>query len=111
MQEVAEFDRGSTTVAVARANVEGELTDVYAINGGASDGAKEAIQAAAERDGAIYVEGTGYQHAEIALFEAFPDVDAIGVSHWRGPCPACRTYFAQPQTDFANIFYDSTFAR
>jgi hypothetical protein len=106
-QELSWSERYSSTLAVSEAQVDGRMRSVYAINGGAADSAKATISAAAERDGAIYLEGVGNQHAEKAIYDQFGEVQAIGVSHYRGPCPTCRSYFADQS--FANIYYDSRF--
>lgn len=53
----------------------------------------------------------GKTHPERFLYDRFHTADgfhAIGVSHYKGPCPDdCRPYFLS--VGFCNIYWDNTF--
>lgn len=59
------------------------------------------------RKAGVAATGTsGDLHAEIALFEREPKVNAIGISNPKGPCSACQRYFANSPSGFANVYWD-----
>jgi hypothetical protein len=50
---------------------------------------------------------SGDEHAEIALYQREPRLTVIGLSNPKGPCPACKTYFGNTPTGFANVYWDT----
>ncbi len=49
---------------------------------------------------------SGDDHAETVLYQREPGVNAIGISNSGGPCPACRAYFGNVPSGFANVYWD-----
>ena len=92
-----------TTVAVGRVLDGGELVDKVVINGTAPQSAVEKIRAAAPEA----IQAPGVSHAETYLYSLFggdANVQAIGVSHWKGPCPElCRPFFNDQ--GFSNVWW------
>jgi hypothetical protein len=106
-------ERASSSIAVSRVKVDGQWVEVVTMNGGARASAVAKVQAAVEAQGGIFSQAAGSGHAEMHLFNQFSSAEgfqAIGVSHYRGPCAEICQPFFQRQ-GFANLFWDNTFIR
>jgi hypothetical protein len=91
--------RRNSTTAVA--NVDGKM---YVASFGDARAATELKDLANQR-GYEFIPSQG-EHAEITLFRRLqnePGFNGIGVSHWKGPCPSCRSFFRS--VDFENVFW------
>jgi Pretoxin HINT domain len=85
-----------TTIAIGRV---GEQNTFPVVNGNAPLGVPEKIGA---------FRATGSMHAERYLYELFGgNLDAIGISNAKGPCPSCINYFSGQ--GYWNIFYNDVF--
>jgi hypothetical protein len=47
------------------------------------------------------------EHAEVALYKREPATRVIGLSNPKGPCPACKRFFGETPTGFANVYWDT----
>jgi hypothetical protein len=98
---------------VSKVKVEGQWVEVVSMNGGAKPSAVAKIQAAVERQGGIFMQAPGSGHPDSFIYNQLvgrEGFQAIGVSHWKGPCPElCRPFFREQ--GFSNVFWDNTFVR
>lgn len=99
-----EAERGFATFAVSRTSAGQEVVVLFIRKNEISPTRLKAIQDAVEADGAQFFHATDH-HAERTLFEKFRGViEAIGISHWDGPCRRqCRPFFQREQ--WFNIFW------
>jgi hypothetical protein len=59
-----------------------------------------------EDAGGVPIFTSGDVHAEVALHQAFPEAEAIGIPNPNGPCPElCGPHFAD--ADYYNLFWRS----
>jgi hypothetical protein len=110
LSKLSRSERSATTLAVSRATIGDRLREIVTINGGAPSSVLSKLQRELKNTDAIVLQAPGREHAETFLHRMYRDFDnfeAIGVSHWKGPCPPCRVEFNQ--RNFANVFWSSVF--
>jgi hypothetical protein len=104
-------EKASCTIGVTRVNIDGQSVEVASMNGLARQSAVQKIRAVVERGGGIFEQAPGSGHPDTHLYERFSGYEgfqAIGISHWRGPCPElCRPFFRR--RSFPNVYWDDTY--
>jgi hypothetical protein len=110
---LTDAERKVTTIGVTRIKINGEWKEVVAVNGRASSSAIAKIQLKVQADGGLFRVAPRGAHADTYLYDAFGHRDgfqAIGLSHYKGPCKdICKPYFIDQ--GFFNVFWDNTFLK
>jgi RHS repeat-associated protein len=103
-------EKDASTIGVTRVKINVELKEVVSINAGALPQAVAKIKRAVEQKGGIFRQAGGqHSHPDTFLYAEYSKTEgfeAIGVSHYRGPCRSCELYF--DKRGFGDVYWDKT---
>src|SRR5208283_4548485 len=88
-------EKAKTVIGVTRVRIDGEWQQVVSVNGGAPPTAVGTVRVAAQQQGRLFRQAPGIEHPDTYLYNEYAMAEgfqAIGVSHFRGPCSACRNW-------------------